>query len=345
MCLLDEWLPVDMTVGCMLLIVTAVCVVLQVLRFIFADADFTLLWSASFGHKPESILRGQVVWITGASSGIGEELAYQLAEIGARLVLSARRENELQRVKRECLGRSKLHDEDILVLPLDLLDRTSHEPATATVVEHFGKIDMLINNGGRSQRSLCLETAVEVYEALMELNVLGTVSLTKSVLPHMVQRGVGTVTAVSSVVGIAGAPLATGYAASKHALQGFFNSLRIELADYPGLTISTILPGPVQSQIVQNAFTESLNKPLVETGNQQHKMATSRCARLILCGLANRVKEMWIGQQPFLLYFYVWQYTPTLAWFVTNLLGKKRIQNFKAGLDADSAYFTKPKSQ
>lgn len=69
-----------------------------------------------------------------------------------------------------------------------------------------------------------------------------------------------------------------------------------------------------------------------QAGDQQHKMTTARCVGLILCGLANRVKEMWIGQQPFLLFFYVWQYTPTLAWFVTSVLGKKRIQNFKAGL-------------
>ncbi|XP_076155302.1 dehydrogenase/reductase SDR family member 7 [Alosa pseudoharengus] len=343
MCELDGLLPMDMSIGCILLMVATVYAVVQVSRFIFADADFTLLWATSFGKKPEAQLKGRVVWITGASSGIGEELAYQLAQIGTQLVLSARRENELERVKRECLGRSRLHEEDILVLPLDLLDRNTHEAKTAAVLEHFGKIDVLINNGGRSQRSLCLETNMEVYEALMELNFLGTVSLTKQVLPHMIQKGTGTVTTVSSVAGIAGAPLLTGYSASKHALQGFFNSLRIEVADYPGITISTICPGPVQSQIVQNAFTEKLNKPLSQAGDQQHKMTTARCVRLILCGLANHVKEMWIGHQPFLLFFYVWQYTPTLAWFVTSILGKKRIQNFKAGLDADAAYFTKPK--
>lgn len=343
MCLLGELLSMEMSIVFILLIVVALYAVLQVCRFIFADADFTLLWAASFGKKPEAQLKSQVVWITGASSGIGEELAYQLAQIGARLVLSARRENELERVKRQCLGRSRLHEEDVLVLPLDLLDRKSHEAKTAAVLEYFGKIDILINNGGRSQRSLCLETNIEVYEALMELNFLGTVSITKHVLPHMVQRGTGTVTTVSSVVGIAGAPLATGYSASKHALQGFFNSLRIELADYPGITVSTICPGPVQSQIVQNAFTEMLNKPVSQPGDQQHKMATARCVRLILCGLANHVNEMWIGLQPFLLFFYLWQYTPTLAWFVTGILGKKRIENFKAGLDADTAYFTKPK--
>ncbi|XP_030574382.1 dehydrogenase/reductase SDR family member 7 [Archocentrus centrarchus] len=317
---------------------------IHLLCFIFADADFTLLWASLAGYRPERKLKGLVVWITGASSGIGEELAYQLAKCGSRLILSARRENELNRVKHHCLENSDLKDEDILVLPLDLLERTSHEEKAKTAIHYFGHIDILINNGGRSQRSLFLETNVDVYQALMELNFLGTVSITKQVLPHMTQRGSGSIVTVSSLVGLAGAPLATGYSASKHALQGFFNSLRTELADYPKILISTVCPGPVQSQIVSNVFTEELNKPVATVGSQEHKMSTSRCVRLMLVGIANGVKEMWIAQQPFLLFYYAWQYAPTFAWAITDLLGRKRVQNFKAGLDADSAYFTKPKT-
>ncbi|XP_072314454.1 dehydrogenase/reductase SDR family member 7 [Eucyclogobius newberryi] len=318
-------------------IVCAVCAV-------FADADMTVLWASVAGQRPEKRLRGLVVWVTGASSGIGEELAYQLAQCGARLILSSRRENELQRVKSHCLQCSNLQEEDILVLPLDLLERQSHEAKTDAVIQHFGHIDILINNGGRSQRSLFLETNLEVYHALMELNFLGTVSLTKHVLPHMTKLGSGRIVTVSSVVGLAGAPLATGYSASKHALQGFFNSLRTELTDFPNILISTVCPGPVQSQIVDNAFTEQLNKHVPTAGSQEHKMSTRRCVRLMLVGVVNGIQEMWIAQQPFLLFYYAWQYTPTLAWFITNKLGRKRVQNFKAGLDADSAYFSKPKA-
>ncbi|XP_069008347.1 dehydrogenase/reductase SDR family member 7 [Embiotoca jacksoni] len=317
---------------------------IHLLCFILADADFTLLRAALLGRRPETKLKGLVVWITGASSGIGEELAYQLAKCGSRLILSARREDELNRVKRHCLEHSGLQDEDILVLPLDLLERTSHEEKTKTGIEYFGHIDVLINNGGRSQRSLCLETSVGVYQALMELNFLGTVSITKQVLPHMTQRGTGAIVTVSSIAGLAGAPLATGYSASKHALQGFFDSLRTELTDYPKILISTVCPGPVQSQIVNNAFTEELNKPMARVGSQEYKMPTSRCARLMLVGIANGVKEMWIAQQPFLVFYYAWQYAPTFAWSVTSMFGRKRVQNFKAGLDVDSAYFTKPKT-
>ncbi|XP_061599053.1 dehydrogenase/reductase SDR family member 7 [Cololabis saira] len=324
--------------------VAALFLLIHFLCFIFADADLTLLRASLAGHRPETKLKGLVVWVTGASSGIGEELAYQLARCGSRLVLSARREEELKRVKSHCLENSNLGDEDILVLPLDLLERTLHEEKTKTVIEYFGHIDILINNGGRSQRSLCLETKLDVYQALMELNFLGTVSITKQVLPHMTERGRGSVVTVSSVVGLAGAPLATGYSASKHALQGFFNSLRTELTDFPKILISTVCPGPVQSHIVNNAFTEELNKSVTTVGNQEHKMPTSRCVHLMLVGIANGVKEMWIAQQPFLLFYYAWQYAPTFAWTVTNLLGRKRVHNFKAGLDADSAYFTKPKT-
>ncbi|XP_076002270.1 dehydrogenase/reductase SDR family member 7-like [Genypterus blacodes] len=312
------------------------CGLIQLLRFIFADADLTLQWACWLGSRPESKLRGQVVWVTGASSGIGEELAHQLAGCGCRLILSSRRLDELNRVKRQCLERSSLSDEDIFVLPLDLMERNSHEAKTKAAIEHFGNIDILINNGGRSQRSLCLNTSVDVDQAIMELNYLGTVSLTKEVLPHMTQRGTGSVVTVGSLAGLVGVPLASGYSASKHALQGFFNSVRSELHKYPNILISMVCPGPVQSMIIHNAFTEELNKPLGTAVNQDFKMPTSRCVRLMLVGMANGVKEMWIGQQPFLLLFYAWQYAPTLGMFIINTLGKDKGIFRREGLNVDS---------
>ncbi|XP_068195255.1 dehydrogenase/reductase SDR family member 7 [Antennarius striatus] len=320
------------------------CLLICLAIFIVADADFTLLWASRFGHEPENKLKGKVVWVTGASSGIGEELAYQLAKCGARLILSARREDELNRVKRHCLECSDLQSDSILVLPLDLMERSSHEEKTKAVIQHFGHIDVLVNNGGRSQRSLATEASIDVYQALMELNFLGTVSITKQVLPHMIQQGCGAIVTVSSISGLMGVPLATGYTASKHALQGFFNSLRIELSEHPNILISLVCPGPVVSQIVQNVFTEQLNKPLHSPGNQDHKMPTSRCARLMLVGMTNGVNEMWISQQPFLLLCYLWQYTPTFGRFIMNSFGRRRVRNFQAGLDADSSYFRKLKT-
>ncbi|KAL7992743.1 hypothetical protein Chor_016999, partial [Crotalus horridus] len=249
---------------------------------------------------PEKELPRKVVWVTGASSGIGEELAYQLAKIGSWLVLSARRENELERVKKKCLEISSLSDKDILILPLDLTERESHESATKTVLQHFGRIDILVNNGGRSQRSLFVDTNISVYNAIMELNYLGTVSLTKFVLDHMIQRKQGKIVTMSSVMGVMGAPLATGYCASKHALQ-----------------------------VNQNV------------GDQSHKMTTHRCARLTLVSMANDVKEAWVSDHPYLAICYMWQYMPTWAWWLLNNMGKKRIENFKSGVDADVSYYKK----
>ncbi|KAM6202626.1 dehydrogenase/reductase SDR family member 7 [Rhynchocyon petersi] len=314
----------------------ALCVLLllvvQLLRFLRADGDLTLMWAEWQGRRPEWELTDMVVWVTGASSGIGEELVYQLSKLGVSLVLSSRRVDELERVKRKCLENGNLKEKDILVLPLDLTDTSSHEVATKTVLQEFGKIDILVNNGGRSQRSLFVDTSLDVYKLLMDLNYLGTVSLTKCVLPHMIERKQGKIVTVNSLMGIMSAPLASGYCASKHALRGFFNGLRTELATYPGITISTICPGPVQSDIVKNAVTEEIEKSIGNPGDQSYKMATSRCARLMLISMANDLKEVWISDHPFLLVSYLGQYMPTLAWWVIGKLGKKRIENFKNGL-------------
>uniref|UniRef100_A0A8C6RMA2 Dehydrogenase/reductase 7 n=1 Tax=Nannospalax galili TaxID=1026970 RepID=A0A8C6RMA2_NANGA len=304
----------------------------QLLRFLRADADLTLLWAEWQGRRPEWELTDMVVWVTGASSGIGEELALQLSKLGVYLVLSARRVQELERVKRRCLENGNLKEKDILVLPLDLRDRSSHEVATKTVLQEFGKIDILVNNGGRSQRSLALETSLDVIKELMELNYLGTVSLTKCVLPHMMERKQGKIVIVNSLAGIMSVPLSSGYCGSKHALRGFFNSLCTELVDYPGITLCNIYPGPVQSDIVKNALTEEITKSIENTGDQSYKMATSRCVQLMLISMANDLKEVWISDQPSLLGAYVWQYMPTWGLWLFCKLGKKRIQNFKSGL-------------
>jgi len=130
-----------------------------------------------------STYQGKIVWITGASSGIGEALAKAFAKEGAKLILSSRQENELQRVKKAC----GLNDENCLILPLDLADTKNISGLTDIVLKKFARIDVLINNGGVSQRSLTKDTPIEIDRKLMEVNYFGTVAVTKSVLPIMLK--------------------------------------------------------------------------------------------------------------------------------------------------------------
>jgi dehydrogenase/reductase SDR family protein 7 len=161
------------------------------------------MWAERFGLKPD-VLKGQVVWITGASSGIGRHLAYHLARVGCRLVLSARSSDDLENVRTECLATGCLNDSDILVLPFDITDNPSHAKATEKVINTFGQIDVLVNNAGRSQRAWIVDTELAVDREMIELNVIGQISLTKCVLPHMIERHCGQIVVTSSLAGKTG---------------------------------------------------------------------------------------------------------------------------------------------
>ncbi|HTE34692.1 MAG TPA: SDR family NAD(P)-dependent oxidoreductase [Chryseolinea sp.] len=170
-------------------------------------------------------LTNKVIWLTGASSGIGEALAYALAKKNARLILSARRTDELERVKIKCIGTAQ---QDIHIVPVDLTESASLADATSLALKCFGHIDILINNGGISQRSFVHETSMEVFRRLMEVNFFGAISLTKNLIPHFISRQQGHFVVMSSVAGKFGTPYRSGYAASKHALHGFFDAVRAE---------------------------------------------------------------------------------------------------------------------
>jgi len=200
-------------------------------------------------------VKNKVVWLTGASSGIGESLAYELAKRGAKLILSARREEVLNKVKQKCLElNSSLNDDDIKVLTLDLEQTQELNDKASQAIKLFGAVDILINNGGISQRSLAFETSVEVDERLMKINYIGTVALTKAVLPTMVKAKRGQIVTVSSMVGKFGTPYRSGYAASKHAIHGFMDSLRAELHDN-GIIVTIVCPGFVATNVSLNALS------------------------------------------------------------------------------------------
>ncbi|XP_065882586.1 dehydrogenase/reductase SDR family member 7-like [Dysidea avara] len=314
-----------------LLVSVGVLLALLILVLI-VDCDLVLAFYCRFGKKPSKALSGKVVWITGASSGIGEELAYQLAKCGAKLVLSARRKDELERVAEKC---KQLSPEDCkdshLVLPLDLSQFNTHTQLVDQVVSQYGKIDILVNNGGRSQRALAVETSLDVHQVLLEINTLGTISLSQAVVKQMGEQDNGLIVVVSSIAGKLGAPASAGYSATKHALQGYFGALRMEVVE-KNIDIQLVCPGPVVSKISLNAFSSQLEKPVEALEeNQAGRMSTERCVHLMLIGMANRLKELWISPHPVLLFTYIMQYFPNIALMMGQVIGPKRVKAFKAG--------------
>jgi dehydrogenase/reductase SDR family protein 7B len=194
------------------------------------------------------MLKNKTIWITGASSGIGEAMAIAAAQQGANLILSARRESELQRVAELCASNS------VFVLPLDIADTDAMPAAVQAALQKWGRIDILVNNAGISQRALALETELEVDKQLIAVNYIGTVALSKTLLPAMLAQGGGTIAVVSSLTGKFGTPYRSSYAASKHALHGFFDSLRAELYG-KNIGITLLCPGFVRTNISLNALT------------------------------------------------------------------------------------------
>ncbi len=193
-------------------------------------------------------VKDKVLWITGASSGIGAALAREAYRRGALIVLSGRNLPALEALAAD------FSPDRIAILPFDLAGRTGRREAAAKALERFGRVDCLILNAGVSQRSRFAETSPEVFDRIMETNFSASVDLVRAILPGMIERRSGTIACVSSVAGLMGAPWRTAYSASKHALGGFFSSLRTELSD-SGLHVAMIFPGFVRTAISRNALS------------------------------------------------------------------------------------------
>jgi len=238
--------------------------------------------------------QGKVVWITGASSGIGEALALQMADRGAALALSARREADLERVASACRNRGATR---VLAVPLDVTAYEAMPDAVGRVSQDLGPIDLLLNNAGVSQRSLCQDTDFEVYRQMMEINVLGQIALTQAVLPAMLDRGEGHLAVTASVAGKVGAPLRTGYCAAKHAVMGFFDALRTEIAA-AGLQVTTITPGFIRTAVARNALGGDGKAVGASDADIEGGMEVDACARVIMDGFETGQPEIAVGDGP-----------------------------------------------
>jgi dehydrogenase/reductase SDR family protein 7B len=235
--------------------------------------------------------KGKIIWITGASSGIGEALAKTLAKEGAIIVLSARRESELQRV-------AKLLDASAqsMILTLDLADTINVAALAKQVADKFGRIDVLINNGGISQRSLAKDTPLDIDRKIMEVNYFGQIALTKAVLPYMLKQKSGHIVVMSSISGKFGFYLRTAYSASKHALHGFFEALRLENEE-SGIKVTMAVPGKIQSNISLNALKDDGTPHDKMDQSQAEGMPALECARIIVNAMKDSKEEILVGNR------------------------------------------------
>jgi short-subunit dehydrogenase len=238
-----------------------------------------------------SKLSGKVIWITGASSGIGEALAYELSKRGAKLILSSRRKDELDRVKGNCNANTQ---PNVRVLPLDLSQASTLKLSTDAAIQIFGHIDILINNGGISQRGLVAETILDVDRRLMEVNYFGTIALTKYLLPHFISRKEGQFVVVSSLTGKFGTPYRSGYAASKHALHGFFDAVRAEHYK-DNIKVTMICPGFIRTNLTYTALTAD-GSPLNKMDEAQFKGKSAIWfAERMIHAIERQKQEVYIG--------------------------------------------------
>ncbi len=251
----------------------------------------------------------KVILITGASSGIGEALAIEIAREGAILILAARRLNELERVADLC---SRLGAIDVLCVPLDVTQKNQVQQLLEEIQLRNWKIDVFFNNAGISQRSGVLEAKEEVERQIMEVNYFAPVYLSKALYPLFSEDA--RMVILSSLSGLFGFPLRTTYAASKHALKGYFESWQVE---HKHPHISLVFPGRIQSKISVNALHGDGTQHQIMDKAQEEGMPADRCARIILNGVARKKRKILVGQKELILYWF-YKHIPALYYKIAS---------------------------
>ncbi|EFJ41781.1 hypothetical protein VOLCADRAFT_83968 [Volvox carteri f. nagariensis] len=306
----------------------------KLVRLAFSDADLHLL---SLGMHKSNAFTDKVVWITGASQGLGAVLAKYFASLGARVILSSRDTSKLTQVK-QSLG---LLDERVLVLPFDLGSPYEElEMAAAAADSAFGSagVDYLIHNAGKmdqqgdTQHALASETTAAVTDALIQLNAVGPIKLTRAMLPHMLRRNRGRIVVVGSMSSKLPSPGQAVYAAAKMALYGYFSSLATELAD-TNVGVTICCPGPVAtgSEELPRVVYGPAGRIVQNATGSSNRLDPARAAQLIASAAAHGVDEAWIAQHPVLAMGYIFQLVPRLGWLLLKMIGPKRARLIKDG--------------
>ncbi|WP_127019126.1 SDR family oxidoreductase [Flagellimonas beolgyonensis] len=236
-----------------------------------------------------SKIAGKTIWITGASSGIGKSLALALSSRNCNLILSARNAGALQEVKSLCGN-----GDNIAVLPLDLNDHEGMNEVVNNALSLFGKVDILVNNAGISQRSLIKDTDFSVYKKLIDIDYLGTVALSKAILPHFIQNQNGHYVTVTSLMGKFGSPYRSGYCGAKHALHGFFDVMRME-HEKDGVKVTLVCPGFVQTNVAKNALTSDGSPQEQDDVATQNGVTPEYAAQKMIAAIEKDKFEVYIG--------------------------------------------------
>lgn len=243
-------------------------------------------------------LKDKTVWITGAASGIGKALAIEYSKKSAIVILSDRDIENLQKVVDEC---EELGAKTVFA-PFDLSKTDEIEAAVAKVLKVYPKINILISNGGISQRSYAIETPIEIDRKILEINFFGAITLTKALLPALIDDGGGNISVTSSMTGKFGFPLRTSYCASKHAVQGFFEALRAELHT-KNVKVTIVSPGRVYTNISLNAIDKDGNRHGTLDPGQAKGISAEKCARKIMRAINRNKKELWVGGSEILMIY------------------------------------------
>ncbi len=265
-----------------------------------------------------SNLAGKVVWITGASSGIGEALVYLLAQEQCKLIISARRKSELERVKNICPDALQ---GNISILPVDLEQTDTLTLTAEAAANYYGHVDILVNNAGISQRSPAEKTVMDVYHRLMNINYFGTITLTKGLLPSMLSKKGGHIVVISSLLGKFGIGQATGYAASKHALHGFFDSLRAELWE-ENIHVTMVCPGFVKTNVSYHSLTADGSEQNLMDAQHENAMSAEACAKKIVKAIKRKKEEVYIGKQNYAIW--IRRFSPALFSYIQKRVSIKQ---------------------
>lgn len=254
----------------------------------------------------------KTIWITGAASGIGKAVALWLSKENTHLILSDVNKEGLLEVAKSC----EKNNCSTLTVQIDLSDEKSVELAAKQVLDKKIKVDCLYQFAGISQRSLVNETPLFVDRKIFEINFFGAVALTKAVLPGMIKNGGGQIAVTSSLVGKFGFPYRSSYAATKHALHGFFESLRAENKQN-NIQVSLIIPGRVRTNISFNAIDKDGRKHGKMDDGQDSGIAPEKAAKIICRNLKKNKKEILVGGKE-LIMVHIRRFLPSLYYYLSS---------------------------